>query len=348
MNRRAIVMPLVSLLLGLLAVAAPAAAQVRYPDRIGERNFIADTAGMITIEDQAKVLSTCTTLLDQRGVALVVVTISSMADFGATNWTIERYAHNLFDEWGISTRAHNLGILLLVSKGDRKVRVELGAGWNHERDNAAAAIVNGTIVPQFKAGKFSEGIRQGVDALASQIGGLGAAGVAPTAKQAPPMAAGQAPAQVVPPSRGRNPASFMGPLVCIFGAVVLIVGFIVVSRIRRSVGGAIGGGLPGAGIGTGMGGMGPGPYGWGGGWGGGGGGGFGGFWPGLFVGQWLGGRHSGSQQQSGTSGSSGWFGGGSSGGGGGFLGGGGGFGGGGVGGSFGGGFSGGGGATGSW
>ncbi len=56
-------------------------------------------------------------------------------------------------------------MLLLVSKQDRKARIELGAGWKHEKDVAAQQIMDKLIIPQFKRGDFSGGIVAGVEGL---------------------------------------------------------------------------------------------------------------------------------------------------------------------------------------
>lgn len=46
--------------------------------------------------------------------------------------SVEQYARQLFDHWGPGFKDRNYGILLLVSVGDRKARIELGAGWGGE------------------------------------------------------------------------------------------------------------------------------------------------------------------------------------------------------------------------
>ena len=52
-------------------------------------------------------------------------TIPSLAAYGAGGWPIDRYAMNLMSEWGVGYPEWNYGMLLLVSPGDRKARIEL-------------------------------------------------------------------------------------------------------------------------------------------------------------------------------------------------------------------------------
>jgi len=157
--------PWILLLAALLPAPSLHAQDVTYPERIGDREFVLDEAGMIDEGDREIIRSICDTLLTDRQIPIIVVTIDSMRDYGAGDWTIERYAMNLFDEWGIGYEDYNYGILLLISEGDRKARIELGADWGREHDDAAAKIMDRMIIPKFKAGRFSEGIVDGVNGL---------------------------------------------------------------------------------------------------------------------------------------------------------------------------------------
>jgi len=147
-----------------LLVSSCAFADVTYPERPGDRDFIADHAGMIDAEDQAAVVATCDALLSEKQIPIIVCTITSMGGYGSPG-PIERYAAEVFDEWGIGYEEYDDGILLLVAEGDRKARIELGADWGREHDRACQRIMDHVIIPRFKAGDFSTGIREGVDAL---------------------------------------------------------------------------------------------------------------------------------------------------------------------------------------
>jgi uncharacterized protein len=312
MNRAWIILlPALAFLLGF----AQAQAQVTYPPRPPEGEFVSDAANLIEPQDKAKIRASCESLLQTKGVPLLVVTINSLADYGASGWPIERYAMNLFDEWGIGHSGNrNSGVLLLVSKGDRKVRIEMGSLWTHDRDAVAASVINGTIVPRFKAGDFSGGIRDGADALARQLGAP-PGGAPPTSAASPQSPALPRGAPATGPLHSTGMSKLFGPCACIVLPIIFIVVMSLIHRVGRGTGG---GGMMGTPAGGG-----PGPMGWGGGWGGRGGGG-GGFLGGALLGGLLGNAWGGRR-----SGGGGLFGGGG-------------------GGSFGGGFSGGGGATGSW
>lgn len=166
----------------LTLVSCLSAHAVTFPPRPGEREFIYDEAGLISVKDAEEIRKHCDGLLTDRAIPIVVVTIKSLSKYGAGGWPIDRYANELFDEWGVGhdklygqrskkKYSWNYGILLIVSKGDRKTRIELGADWGSEKDSKCEQIMNDLIISRFKAGDFSGGILLGTQALANMARG---------------------------------------------------------------------------------------------------------------------------------------------------------------------------------
>jgi len=150
----------------------PAKAQ-RFPDKPPKEHFYVDQAGLLKTEDAARVDAVAGALLKEERIPLLVVTIPSLVTYEAAGMPIESYARALFDHWGIGSKDRNYGILLLVSVGDRKARIELGAGWAHAHDADAAYVMDKLIVPEFRVENYSGGILAGVEALDKMARGLG-------------------------------------------------------------------------------------------------------------------------------------------------------------------------------
>jgi uncharacterized protein len=153
-----------------LTQASPALALRLALDPPGQREFIRDLAGMISDGDKAEIRRVCDKLLTDKATPVIVVTIESMARCGGADLRIETFAQLLFDQWGIGQpslegQPWNTGILLLVSRDDRKARIQLGAGWHRDKDAPCLRIMDCDIIPFFKRGDFSAGILRGVRGL---------------------------------------------------------------------------------------------------------------------------------------------------------------------------------------
>lgn len=139
-------------------------------ERPGDREFIRDLAGLIDSGDEEHIRTVCDSLLTDKATPIIVITIDSMAKHGGAGMRIETFATLLFDQWGIGhatlgNQEWNTGILLLVSRDDRKARIELGGGWGRREDAVCRQIMDEHIIFHFKQGQFSEGIVAGVEAL---------------------------------------------------------------------------------------------------------------------------------------------------------------------------------------
>ena len=152
----------VTILLALLFLLAGAGAQT-LPTRPMEGEFIIDEAGLIQPAEREQIKRISAALLKERGNPIIVVTIPSLAKYGA--FDVESYALAMFNAWGIGTKVQSKGILLLVAVEDRKARIELGEGYANTKDDVALEIMREVIVPSFKQGNYSAGILQGVEEL---------------------------------------------------------------------------------------------------------------------------------------------------------------------------------------
>lgn len=148
----------------LLSVIADASAQT-FPNRPPNSAWYVDEAGLIKPAEAAEINRTAATLFRDKQIPIVVVTITSLAAKGADYYTIERYASELFNTWGLGSKDRNAGMLLLVSKGDRAARIELGGQWAHDYDIKATQVMENNILPSFRKDNYSQGILAGVQGM---------------------------------------------------------------------------------------------------------------------------------------------------------------------------------------
>jgi uncharacterized protein len=146
------------------------------PPAPASQDFISDFARLLSPDAKSRIAKAQQVAFETNNTPIIVVTINRMSDYGAVDVSIEDFARQWFNKWRIGTldakeAGANKGILLLVSGGDRRARIELGADWGRDWDDACLEIMNNTIIPKFKAGNFSEGIASGVEKLAEMAAG---------------------------------------------------------------------------------------------------------------------------------------------------------------------------------
>lgn len=86
--------------------------------------------------------------------------------------TIENFAEKLFKEWGIGKAKNDNGVLLLVSRDDRKLRIEVGYGLEGALTDARSySIIKNTLTPSFRRGDYYGGINSALDDIISATKG---------------------------------------------------------------------------------------------------------------------------------------------------------------------------------
>jgi uncharacterized protein len=159
-------------LVGLVAAQSAGAQHVSFPGPPAAGIYHVDEAGVLGPGERHEIDRIAAELLAEHDVPLVAVTLPSLASRGAAGYTIERYATELFNAWGIGSQNRNLGMLLLVSVADRRARIELGADWGLEYDAVAADIMQTLMVPEFRSARFAEGTLAGARGLDAMARGL--------------------------------------------------------------------------------------------------------------------------------------------------------------------------------
>src|SRR5262245_9114483 len=147
-------------------------AQSRYPK--AKDLYVNDFANLLTAKDAIAIRTALAKLRDGAGVQAVVVTIRSIHGYGTGDQTIESFATNLFNKWGIGDRERNDGVLILVAVKDRKVRIELGSGYGSGYNAQMQGVIAQQMLPNFKEKNYSLGILEGTDSVVQILSGRAA------------------------------------------------------------------------------------------------------------------------------------------------------------------------------
>jgi len=98
---------------------------------------------------------------------IVVLTIASLGGD-----VLEEFSYQVASTWKLGTKEKDNGVLLLIVKDDRKLRIEVGDGLEGVLpDVTCGRIIRNQIVPLFKKGKYDEGVSAGVDAIIQAVAG---------------------------------------------------------------------------------------------------------------------------------------------------------------------------------
>ena len=83
---------------------------------------------------------------------------------------IEAYSIRVAEAWKIGRKGQDNGVLLVVAKDDRKLRIEVGYGFEGVLTDATSRrIISDTISPLFRQGQFAAGLNAGVDQIVAVI-----------------------------------------------------------------------------------------------------------------------------------------------------------------------------------
>jgi len=100
----------------------------------------------------------------ETGNSIVFISLDSLTSRRTKKqYTIEEAALLYFNTWGIGDSLKNNGVLLMVSRKPRRVRIEVGKGIDDILTNSICqTIIDDKLTPNFKQGSFYLGIKEAV------------------------------------------------------------------------------------------------------------------------------------------------------------------------------------------
>jgi uncharacterized protein len=114
---------------------------------------------LLTARDKTRLRHLAESIERETGVEIAALVVSHADD-------VPRFAREYFDHVGIGKRGRDNGVLLLVALGNRAIHIELGRGLAATiRPEDAQRVIDFVMAPQFRHGRFGEGLARGVEAL---------------------------------------------------------------------------------------------------------------------------------------------------------------------------------------
>ena len=126
---------------------------------------VTDLTATLSVEQVATVKQTLAALEKRKGSQVAVLIVPTTQPE-----TVEQYAVRVEENWKLGRKGVDDGVLLLIAKNDRKVRIEVGYGLEAVLNDATAKrIIADDITPRFQQGNFYGGITAGVGRIISVI-----------------------------------------------------------------------------------------------------------------------------------------------------------------------------------
>lgn len=115
--------------------------------------YVNDFANVFTEEEVNGLMERAVDLANTYdGVQVVVSTVSSL-----DGYTVEEYANTMYNQYGIGK--NDMGLLILISTEDRKLRIEVGRNMEaYITDAKAGRFRDNYAIPKLKENKFNEGL----------------------------------------------------------------------------------------------------------------------------------------------------------------------------------------------
>ncbi|MCX7626907.1 MAG: YgcG family protein [Methylophilaceae bacterium] len=151
-------------ILGLCLLPVLGRAEVEVPPLAAR---VTDLTGTLTAAQQAALEAKLAAFERHKGSQIAVLVVPTTQPE-----TIEQYSIRVVEQWKLGRKGVDDGVLLLVAKNDRQLRIEVGYGLEGVLNDATAKrIIEESIVPRFKQGDYAGGIETGVDRIIAVVSG---------------------------------------------------------------------------------------------------------------------------------------------------------------------------------
>lgn len=115
--------------------------------------YVNDFAGVFTSEQKNDLVNKADDFAQKYdGVQVVITTVETL-----DGMSVEEYANKMYNTYGIGK--NNMGVLILLSTGERKIRVEIGREMEaYLTDSKAGNLIDNYAIQYLKDNKFAEGL----------------------------------------------------------------------------------------------------------------------------------------------------------------------------------------------
>lgn len=143
-------------------IPPPGAEPAPFPALTGR---VVDGADLLDAAEEARLTARLADLQARTKHQFVIVTVTSLG-----GRTIEDYARDLGNSWGIGRKNVNDGVLLVIAPNERRMNIAVGDGLSGVLTTAVTQeILDTQMLPEFRKGDVAQGVDKGVDAIIAAL-----------------------------------------------------------------------------------------------------------------------------------------------------------------------------------
>ncbi len=129
--------------------------------RVNDQAGLFDETAENALEEKLRALE------EETGAQVAVLTVATL-----DGDPIEDYSLRVVETWKLGREGVDDGVLILVARDDRRMRIEVGYGLEGALTDAQSGrIIDGIMTPKFRAGDYAGGVDSAVDVISSAIRG---------------------------------------------------------------------------------------------------------------------------------------------------------------------------------
>lgn len=129
------------------------------------RGHLNDFANIIDASLEPEFERALTLFEAESTVQIAVVTVPDLQGY-----SIEEFAVELFEQWGIGQKDIDNGVLLLYARAENRIRIEVGYGMEpYLTDGQAGRILDNEVLPDLRQGNYGPALLKGSRAIVQTI-----------------------------------------------------------------------------------------------------------------------------------------------------------------------------------
>ncbi len=127
-------------------------------------NWVNDFAGMISDKAEESMIEKIKAYEEKTSNEIALVTVETIKPAE----DIVEYTRGLGNYWGVGKKSIDNGVVILIDKESRQIRIASGLGLKKEMpDDVCQSIIDQQIVPEFKKGNIDAGLKNAIDRIIS-------------------------------------------------------------------------------------------------------------------------------------------------------------------------------------